>query len=58
MIAKRKGRMPRKKAQVPFVHKLVLNQWLLSLFNVKRFEELALPCTQKKDWTMGVLRFM
>ena len=27
--------------QVPFAHKLVLNQWLLSLFNVKRFEELA-----------------
>ena len=26
---------------VPFVRKLVLNQWLLSLFNVKRFEELA-----------------
>ncbi|MCY4675037.1 MAG: DEAD/DEAH box helicase family protein [Bacteroidetes bacterium] len=33
--------MPRKRAQVPFAHKLVLNQWLLSLFNVKRFEELA-----------------
>jgi hypothetical protein len=29
--------------QVPFAHKLVLNQWLLSLFNVKRFEELAEP---------------
>ena len=28
---------------VPFVNKLVLNQWLLSLFNVKRFEELAQP---------------
>jgi hypothetical protein len=28
-------------AQVPFAHKLVLNQWLLSLFNVKRFEDLA-----------------
>ncbi len=27
--------------QVPFVHKLVLNQWLLSLFNAKRFEDLA-----------------
>ena len=27
--------------QVPFAHKLVLNQWLLSLFNVTRFEELA-----------------
>jgi hypothetical protein len=29
------------KAQVPFAYKLVLNQWLLSLFNVKRFEDLA-----------------
>jgi hypothetical protein len=27
--------------QVPFAHKLVLNQWLLSLFRVKRFEDLA-----------------
>lgn len=27
--------------QVPFNYKLVLNQWLLSLFNVKRFEDLA-----------------
>jgi len=27
--------------QVPFACKLVLNQWLLSLFNVKRFEDLA-----------------
>jgi len=36
---------PRRRAngrsQVPFVYKLALNQWLLSLFNVKRFEELA-----------------
>ncbi len=29
------------KPQVPFVHKLALNQWLLSLFDVKRFEQLA-----------------
>jgi hypothetical protein len=29
--------------KVSFAHKLVLNQWLLSLFNVKRFEELAAP---------------
>lgn len=29
--------------QVPFAYKLVLNQWLLSLFNVERFEELAEP---------------
>jgi hypothetical protein len=27
--------------QVPFTKKLVLNQWLLSLFNVRSFEELA-----------------
>lgn len=27
--------------QVPFPYKLALNQWLLSLFNVKRFEDLA-----------------
>src|SRR5947208_16423803 len=26
---------------VPFAYKLVLHQWLLSLFNVKRFEDLA-----------------
>src|SRR3954470_12801151 len=30
-------------AQVPFAYKLVLNQWLLSLFNVKRFDDLAEP---------------
>jgi hypothetical protein len=29
------------KPQVPFAHKLILNQWLLSLFNVRRFEDLA-----------------
>jgi hypothetical protein len=27
--------------QVPFAYKLVLHQWLLSLFNVQRFEDLA-----------------
>jgi hypothetical protein len=36
---------PRRRAnnrpQVPFAYKLVLNQWLLSLFNVTRFEQLA-----------------
>ena len=41
VMAKGKRRVSRKKPQVPFVQKLVLNQWLLSLFNVKRFEELA-----------------
>ena len=33
--------MPKKKPQIPFARKLVLNQWVLSLFNVKGFEELA-----------------
>jgi len=32
-----------KKPQVPFAYKLVLNHWLLSLFSVKRFEDLAEP---------------
>lgn len=36
---------PRRRAnnrpQVPFPYKLVLNQWLLSLFNVEHFEQLA-----------------
>ena len=35
------GRRSNNRPQVPFAHKLVLNQWLLSLFNVKRFEDLA-----------------
>ncbi len=30
-------------AQVPFAYKLVVNQWLLSLFNVKSFKDLAEP---------------
>ena len=34
-------RHTRNRPQVPFPYKLVLNQWLLSLFNVERFEELA-----------------
>ena len=40
-MAKKKATVTRKKPQVPFASKLVLNQWLLSLFNVRRFEELA-----------------
>jgi hypothetical protein len=40
--AARRGR-PSNKPQVRFAAKLVLNQWLLSLFNVKRFEDLAEP---------------
>ena len=35
------ARVSSKIQKVPFVNKLVLNQWLLSLFNVNRFEELA-----------------
>ena len=40
-MGKRKRRGSSKKPQVPFVYKLVLNQWMLSLFNVQRFDELA-----------------
>ena len=40
--AARRGRAG-SRPQVPFAYKLVLNQWLLSLFNVKRFEDLAEP---------------
>ena len=40
-MARKKANAIPKKPQVPFTRKLVLNQWLLSLFNVKRFEELA-----------------
>ena len=36
-MARRANNQP----QVPFARKLVLNQWLLSMFNVKRFEDLA-----------------
>jgi len=36
-----RGSRPNNRPQVPFAYKLVLNQWLLSLFNVKRFENLA-----------------
>ncbi len=35
------ARRAKTRPQVPFAHKLVLNQWVLSLFNVSRFEELA-----------------
>ena len=37
------GRRANNRPAVPFPYRLVLNQWLLSLFNVKRFEELAEP---------------
>jgi hypothetical protein len=35
------GRRANGRPQVPFVHKLALNHWLLSLFNVQRFEQIA-----------------
>ena len=35
------ARRANNRPQVPFADKLVLNQWVLSLFDVKRFEELA-----------------
>jgi len=34
-------RKSRKKPKVPFPHKLILNQWILSLFNVRDFDQLA-----------------
>ena len=40
-MANTRAKATSKKPQVAFAHKLVLNQWLLSLFNVKRFEDLA-----------------
>ena len=40
-MAKTKSKATSKKPKVAFNCKLVLNQWLLSLFNVKRFDELA-----------------
>src|SRR3990170_2345713 len=35
------GRRANNRPQMPFVYKLVLNQWLLGLFGVQRFEQLA-----------------
>ena len=40
-MAKKKPRVASTKPQVTFARKLILNQWMLSLFNVQRFEELA-----------------
>lgn len=34
-------RRTNRQPQVPFTYKLVLNQWLLAMFNVERFEDLA-----------------
>src|SRR6201993_3890593 len=41
MAVKKAKAKSKKMAQVPFTYKLILNQWLLSLFGVKRFEDLA-----------------
>jgi hypothetical protein len=38
-----RARRANNRPQVPFAYKLVLNQWLLSLFGARRFEELAEP---------------
>ena len=46
--AKVQGAQP--KPQVPFAYKLVLNQWLLSLFNVKCFEDLAEHFCVARRW--------
>ena len=40
-MARRKASVTRNKPQVPLARKLVLNQWLLSLFGVNSFEALA-----------------
>src|SRR5690606_29478353 len=39
--AARRGRRPNASPPVPFNRKLVLNQWLLGLFGVERFDQLA-----------------
>jgi len=39
--AARRGRRASARASVPFNRKLVLNQWLLGLFGVERFDPLA-----------------
>ena len=39
----RRHRYIRKKPQMPFGSKLVLNQWLLSLFKAKQFDDLTAP---------------
>ena len=41
MAKKKRQQLPAKSHKCRSPSKLMLNQWLLSLFNVKRFEELA-----------------
>ena len=40
-MARKKAKASSKRPQVPFARKLVVNRWMLSLFGVTRFEELA-----------------
>ena len=47
-VATAPSRRANGRPQVPFVYKLALNQWLLSLFNVRRFEELARASAQRE----------
>ncbi len=42
-----------KRPQVPFAYKLVLNRWLLLLFNVKRFEDLCNEALERLDENNG-----
>ena len=42
------ARRANNRPKVPFPRKLVLNQWLLSLFNVNRFEDLAEPLRDER----------
>ena len=41
MMGTKRAKPTRNKSQIPFARKLVLNQWVLSLFNVQHFGELA-----------------
>ena len=41
MMAKRTIKATRSRPQVPFAGKLVLNQWVLSLFGLRHFDQLA-----------------
>ncbi|MBN1426203.1 hypothetical protein JXA88_16760 [Candidatus Fermentibacteria bacterium] len=43
MAAKEKGSTRKGQSKVRFDDRLVLNQWMLSLFEVKEFEHLAEP---------------
>ena len=38
----------RRRARVPFPHKLVLHQWILSLLGVERLEQLSVHLRQER----------